>query len=297
MAKLDKEMIKKLHSSIGRNFTLVNHPDEATFDPTECAIGCVLDTETTDIELDTIEVTEVAVRKFLYHKPTKTIIKPLGMFNQLNEPEEMDRLTPKIQALTGITPEMLVGHKINKDELKDFLEEVDIIIAHNASFDFDKIENVLGVKTKKSWHCSFRQVDWRNNHDSPSGSMELLALFFGFDYEAHRAIVDVDATLHLLMVSNTLSEMMDNAGMTRVELRGWLDQYGSTSVKDTLKNDNETGYRFRFDGDKNPNDKHWFCEVPQKDIESVIKFIETTLDRYNPKKGKEVSITQTTMYK
>ena len=289
MANLNKEMIIKLHKSIGNHFKLTNHPDESQFPLSECRIGAVLDTETTDIQLPEVDVTEIAVRKFLFHEPTKTIIKPLEMFNQMNEPKNMEWLTPEIQEITSITPEMVKGKKIDKKALEEFMSDVSIIIAHNAQFDKDKVENVLGLKLSISWHCSSRQVKWRDNHGTPANGMEVLALFFGFDYDAHRAVVDVDATLHLLIVSNTLSEILDNAGMVSIQIRGWLDAHGSTHVKDTIKNDNETGYKFRFDP-KNQSDKFWYCEVPAKDVSKVISFVENTINLHNPKNANKIDI-------
>jgi DNA polymerase III epsilon subunit-like protein len=54
-------------------------------------------------------------------------------FSAFNEPSEP--IPPEITALTGITDDMVAGHRIDGATVTGFVEDAVIVIAHNAGFD------------------------------------------------------------------------------------------------------------------------------------------------------------------
>lgn len=287
MASMNKEMIKKLHSNIGKYMDkLVDQPMD-TNNP-DLGIGGVLDVETTDISLEKIEITELALRRFVYNKVTNELVAPLDCYNELNEPSDMALLTKEIQEITGITPEKVKGKKIDFNEVKTLIESCDFLIAHNAEFDKDKVLRYL-PDLKMKWLCSFKMLDWKK-HGVAVQTLECLALFFGFDFEAHRASNDVDATLHLLSVSGMFKELVDQreSEYYKCVITGYIDEYQKSDVKEFIKNQDSFGYRFDFT--KNP-DPNWFCAYVKKaDVEMVRTAILNKVQECNPKGASKVKV-------
>jgi len=287
MASMNKEMIKKLHSNIGKYMeTLVNKPMD--LNNPDLGIGGVLDVETTDISFEKIEITELALRRFVYNKVTNQLVAPLDCYNELNEPTDLSLLTQEIQEITGITPEKLKGKKIDFNEVKALIDSCDFLIAHNADFDKDKVLRYL-PNLKKKWLCSFKLLDWKK-HGVAVQTLECLALFFGFDFEAHRASNDVDATLHLLDVSGMFTELVSQrtSEYHKCVITGYIDEYQKTEVKEYIKKQESFGYKFDFTKVPEP---HWYCSyIKTEDVEKVKSAILKKVQECNPKGASKVKV-------
>jgi len=61
------------------------------------------------------------------------IFRILEEFNGYQDPKKS--ISAFITALTGISDDMVKGQKINESAVAEYLEDVDLIIAHNAKFD------------------------------------------------------------------------------------------------------------------------------------------------------------------
>lgn len=292
---MNKLMVQVLHSSIGK---MMKPLVESKIDSVNEDLGVagVFDCETTDITQPTIEITEVALRRFIYNKKTNTLVAPLDYYNEYNEPNDMSLLTEEVQKITGITPEKVKGKKIDFQKLEEVLKTCDFLIAHNAEFDKDKVLRYL-PKFKHKWLCSYKMIDWRSKTKNFNGetvkvdamSLDCLALFFDFDYEAHRALNDVDATYHLLDVSNTFSELAEkrNSAFYKIKIIGYIDAYKKTEVKDYIKS-GDLGYKFDFDG--KGDIKFWFCaHVKYEDVEKVKLNILNKVREFNPKGADNIS--------
>jgi DNA polymerase III epsilon subunit-like protein len=293
MASMNKEMVKKLYVSIGKCMKpLVNASPEVLAEykkqPEIYSVGGVLDVETTDISVDHIEITELALRRFVYNKQTNEFVAPLDCYNELNEPSDMTLLTKEVQEVTGITPEKLYGKKIDFKEVESLINSCDFLIAHNAEFDKDKVLRYL-PDLKVKWLCSLKMIDWKKL-DVAVQTLECLALFFGFDYEAHRAGNDTDATLELLNVSGTFKEIVDQreSAYYKCVITGYIDEYGKTEVKDFIKNADSFGYKFDFA--KNPNPNWYSAYIKKEDVESVKTAILNKVQECNPKGASKVKL-------
>ena len=157
-------------------------------------IAIVCDVETTGVSAATDEIIEVAARKVVFEKDIGEIVAVGPAFQALQQPRKP--LPAFISKLTGLTDDQLEGKAINWQDFDAFISDAAVIIAHNAAFDRPFIEKRSSGSKTKIWACSAFHLDWRDEH--PSASLPLLALFHGFFYEAHRALIDVDALTKIL---------------------------------------------------------------------------------------------------
>jgi DNA polymerase-3 subunit epsilon len=96
-----------------------------------------------------------------------------------------------------ITDEMVQGHRIDDTHVAEFLENVDVVIAHNAAFDRPFVEARWPLFEQLNWACSIKDIDWREEGFG-SAKLEYLLSTQGYFYEAHRAEADCWALLELL---------------------------------------------------------------------------------------------------
>lgn len=157
-------------------------------------IGVVLDTETTGLDYQRHEIIEVAARKIAFDRLSGEIVWLGGPFQSLQQPSEP--LAPEVTALTGLTDADLEGQAIDWQEFDEYIDEAAIVIAHHAAFDRPFVEQFSKKSPKKIWGCSLTQIQWCNWF--PSTKLQLLTLMHGYFYDAHRALIDVDALITLL---------------------------------------------------------------------------------------------------
>jgi len=121
-------------------------------------VGILLDVETTGLNTAQDEIIELAMVKFDY-LPDDRIARITGVFSSFNEPS--NPIPTEISELTGITDEMVSGHRIDPDAVSACASDAVIIIAHNANFDRKFVERYWPVFEKKNWVCSATEVEWR----------------------------------------------------------------------------------------------------------------------------------------
>ena len=124
----------------------------------------VLDTETTGLTSED-EMVEIGIAAFR--------VTTSGIFtdyfktrNWLNEPGRA--MHPEAELVTGLSNDDLKGHRFDDDAIEQVLKWSDLIIAHNARFDYQKMHmRYSAALHEKVWLCSLSQVDWlAHGHDS-----------------------------------------------------------------------------------------------------------------------------------
>jgi DNA polymerase III subunit epsilon len=255
-----KEYIDKLESSGDykvierlKNMTSYNADDES-----EKKIAIFLDTETTGTNFEKDEIIELGMVAFEFNSTGK-IFKILQTFNELEEPTI--EISKEASEINGITMEMVKGHKIDDQKVKDFINSAVIILAHNAKFDRHFVEKRFSFFQNKSWGCSIKDVSWLEN-GLKNRSLEFLAYKYGYFFKAHRADKDCMASIHLL--SKTLPEtkllvledLLINARKKSDRIAAIAAPF---SIKDELR---DRGYRW------NAEVKYWFIDVENIDTES-----------------------------
>ena len=109
------------------------------------------------------------------------------VFSSFNEPSTP--IPTDVIELTGITDDMVSGHRIDSDAFLAFALDAVIIIAHNANFDRKFVERYWPLFEGKHWACSATEAEWRKLGFDGSRLGYLLA-GVGLFHQAHRAIDD-----------------------------------------------------------------------------------------------------------
>ncbi len=209
--------------------------------PDAWRVGAVLDVETTGRFHASDQIIELGIRNFRFHRETGEILSRDEGYEALQDPGVP--LTEEIVRITGITDEMLKGQSIDWARAQALLNQSQIVVAHNASFDRPFIEKNLALSCSKIWGCSFRQVDWTQK-GFPSQKLEILAIYHGFYNDAHRALADADTLLHLLQMLDPgtetpyFGEILKNARRRSVLV---LATNSPFETKDALR---DRGYRW-----------------------------------------------------
>lgn len=297
MSDLTVELIRKYAKSLDK--ARPDFPDKQEklllIEPSKLGKLAIVDVETTDLSMQPVEVTELAIQQYLYDKDTLEILGIGESFDELNEPSDLKKITPLIVELTGITPEKVKGKKINWERATELLNQVDYIIAHNAKFDKGHISPK--VSTAAKWLCSCHGVDWTTK-GAPNKKLEIVCLHFGeFTYSGHRALEDVLSTGIVVDKANVLQEMIESASKVTCKVEGYLDAFGKTAIKDIItKKDNIIGHIFKMQAEFNPhtNKKDYWYEVRNLNVSQVeeikVKLMSLVME-HNAKGADRIKIT------
>lgn len=157
---------------------------------------CIIDTETTGLNTQECELIELGYQ-IVEFDALGNLFQVLASENFLNEPKGI--ISAEVTQVTGLTLEDVKGHTIPWQQVASQLEDVSLIVAHNAGFDRPILERYHPIFATKVWGCSVKQIDWFNLAKVGSKSQEFLAWKVGhFFYDAHRALDDVQALTELL---------------------------------------------------------------------------------------------------
>lgn len=222
-----------------------------------CKTGVLLDVETTGLDTSSDEVIELGMVKFTY-LPTGEIVRVLDTFSSLNEPKK--HIPEEVTNLTGITDEMVAGHKIDEAAVNTFASDASVVIAHNAGFDRRFAERYWLTFMEKPWACSVSNIEWRR-HGFEGSRLGYLLAGVGMFHEAHRAVDDCRALLEILsfvvpsVQRTALAMLLENARKNTVRI--WAER-SPFDLKDDLK---RRGYRWSSGEDGRP--KSWYVDVDE----------------------------------
>lgn len=155
----------------------------------------VLDTETTGLNSSRDRIIELAMLRVRVDRATGLPVGSVEVYDGLEDPGQP--ISAEVQALTGITDEMVSGQHLDEARIASLLSGVDLVIAHNAGFDRPFCEARFAGFVDVDWACSFADIDWKREGRS-SAKLEQLAQAEGWFYDAHRAEMDCHALLAIL---------------------------------------------------------------------------------------------------
>ncbi len=235
--------------------------------PTRSAL--FLDTETTGLDPASDKVIELGMVRFSYALDGR-IFRIEEEYDGFEDPGRP--IPAVITRITGITDDMVRGHRLDDARVAEMVGRADLIIAHNASFDRQMIEPRYPLFADKAWACSIQDVPW-SAEGMESAKLEYLAYQFGFFYEGHRAVHDCKAGIHLLAQTlpgsgrPAMAALLESArGETR---RIWAE--GSAfETKDLLK---ARGYRWHADR------RCWYTDVPAAALEDELAWLRADIFR------------------
>lgn len=235
--------------------------------------GILIDLETTGLDPARDEIIELGMVKFDYF-PDGRIAGLRDVFASFNEPSEP--ISDEITALTGITNDMVSGHRIDDAAVASFVEDAVIVIAHNAGFDRKFAERYWPLFEHKAWGCSATEVEWRKLGFEGS-RLGYLLNGAGFFHQAHRAVDDCHALLEILafeiptLGKSALAVLLEHA--RRRTMRVWAEQ-SPFELKDTLK---RRGYRWS-DGTDGRR-RSWYIDIDEVELVAELTFLKNEIYR------------------
>jgi DNA polymerase III subunit epsilon len=158
-------------------------------------VAAVVDVETTGTNPDSDKIIELGICLFEYDRQSGRIYRVLGSWEWPEDPGFP--IPPNITTITGITDQMVAGHRIDDGAVKVLVNRVVLVIAHNADFDRRFLEKRVPVFAEKHWACSRADIDWKAE-GIRSSALEFVAYSLGFFHDGHRAANDCRASLHAL---------------------------------------------------------------------------------------------------
>jgi len=235
----------------------------------DCMNIAFLDTETTGIDRANDKLIEMAIKMVRFERASGKIVSIEGIYESFNDPEE--DISREITLLTGIDNNMVEGHSIDWGQADLLLKDADLIIAHNAGFDRAFVDRYSSVSQSKIWACSISDIDWLGRGFT-SPKQELLCYWHGFYFDAHRAMNDVDALIHLLTHGSyeddrPLLELIDNAKKPVYVI------FADNFKYDPVKKDIVKANKYRW----NPDDKIWYKKVNFDELDSEKDWLTATI--------------------
>lgn len=212
----------------------------------------LLDTETTGLSHQADKIIELAMLRVDVDITSGRPFGPVEIFEGFEDPGMP--IPPVAQEVTGISDDMVKGHRLDDGQVEALVSGADLIVAHNAGFDRPFVEARFPCFAEKAWACSFADIDWKAA-GAGSSKLSALAQDQGWFYDAHRAQVDCHALLQVLLkpvghgTDTGLAHLITAASKPSFKLRATGSPFES---KDQLK---ARGYR--WDGDA----RVWFCTL------------------------------------
>lgn len=236
-------------------------------------LAALVDVETTGFDHSRDEVIEIGAVAFTYDD-AGAIGDVVGVYGSFQEPSFP--IPPEITRITGITDDMVAGHKIDVAALDDLVGNADLVIAHKAGFDRTFCEKLTPSFVRKPWACSVEEIDWKKR-GFEGAKLAYLASQSGFFYLKHRATSDCQALLEVLdrpadnSASTPFAELLFASARTRVRVYA---QGAPFDLKDVLKS---KGYRWSDGSDGRP--KAWWIEADEEALEDQQRFLRTEIYR------------------
>ena len=226
----------------------------------ESIVIAFVDTETTGIDRANDHIIEIAMKLVKFEVISGKILNIKGSYESFNDPKE--DISKDITLLTGINNNMVDGEYIDWVQVNNLLEDADLIVAHNAGFDRAFLDRFSNISQNKIWVCSVFDIDWLNR-GFLSSKQELLCYWHGFYFDAHRAMNDVDALIHLLTYDlknfdRALLELIENSKKSEYVI------FADNFKFDPVKKDIVKGNKYRWDS----NSKVWYKKVKVDELAS-----------------------------
>jgi DNA polymerase-3 subunit epsilon len=181
------------------------------------------------------------------------------MYGALEDPGRP--LSAEIQKLTGLSDELLAGHRIGWDYVRALMQRASVVVAHNADFDrgfIEKRSELEGISCH--WACSMKHIDWEAK-GFRTRALNYLAADHGFvNSFAYRALFDCATTFRL--ITPYVKELVQRSYLREVRI---LAVGAPFELKDALRN-----ARYRWDNVK----RVWFKDILEDGLDHEREFLQ-----------------------
>lgn len=197
-----------------------------------------------------------------------TIYRVLEEYDSYEDPGKP--IPAEITELTGIGDDMVAGKVFDEAEVEKFLNDVVIVVAHNAKFDRPFAEKRFPIFERFVWGCSLSQVPWREL-GIESSKLEYIAYKMGLFYTGHRADIDCLAGIEVLAntppnIDHTPFELLLEEARKTTYIIWAIDS--PFDLKDTLK---ARGYFFNDGSDNRP--KSWYKVIEEHEQVAEAQYL------------------------
>jgi DNA polymerase-3 subunit epsilon len=155
-----------------------------------------VDVESTGLDTAADAIIEFAAVPFTFDPVTGRIHEVQDGYVALEDPG--CPIPPDVQELTGITDADVAGRRIDDAAVARILDDVVLVIAHNASFDRPMLERRFPAFAERHWACSHAEVPWPKLGCRGSKLDYLLFQRCAEFFHGHRADWDCMAAIHVL---------------------------------------------------------------------------------------------------
>jgi DNA polymerase-3 subunit epsilon len=230
--------------------------------------AAIVDVETTGMDFQDDQVIELGIVVFEYGTESGQVGLVVGRYSGFEDPGRS--VPPESTKIHGITDEMVKGKRLDEGAIAEVLQDVGLVIAHNAGFDRPFLESRMPLFDELPWGCSIRDVPWKE-HGMGSSALEFLAYRAGFFYDAHRAEVDCLAVLTVLANplgatgQSALHALLERARESSYQIAALRSHF---DTKDLLK---ARGYRW------NAEAKVWVGEIAAADRDSELAWLREAI--------------------
>jgi len=155
-----------------------------------------LDTETTGLG-ESDEMVSLGLLLTEVVLPKGHFVRAIEEFYAVREPGVP--INPRAQAVHGLSAEALYGKSFDLSQIRSLIEQADVLIAHNASFDRRMLAKLIPDVMKWPWRCSYRQVGW------PGGlankKLDTICTHFNVErQQPHNALSDARVMMDCLLM-------------------------------------------------------------------------------------------------
>lgn len=247
--------------------------------------GIIVDTETTGLALAADRVIDLALIHFRFCPVTGIVVEARTAYEGLQDPQMP--IDPGATAVHGLTNAMVAGQRIEWETVAGLLRNADLVIAHNAGFDRPFVRKELTIAglpkadNDNQWGCSLTQIDWKSLCHPPANKLEVLALWYGFFYAAHRAQADCWALLALLQRSRALPALYKASLCDGYRVWALDANYDSREV---IKQRRAEGRKYEWQ--PKPGKNAWFIELASTQAaDAEIAWLGSTVYLRGPNKA------------
>ena len=225
---------------------------------------CFLDLETTGTHKKNDKIIEIALKVIQLNKHNGKEVTAIAEYESFQDPGM--HIPEQATIINNITDEMVKDHEIDWTKVTEIFSLSQLFVAHNASFDRAFLDRYLEISQKKVWACSINDINWIKRGFTNS-KLELLAHWHGYYYESHRAMIDVDAMIHLVIhphykENKPIIELIEKA--RKYQSRIIVKFNYSKELVDVIKTK-----RYSFNG----TTKEWSKIILDEDVDNEKKWL------------------------